>query len=55
MVTTEGILSGSDALPLFSIRTLVASKMTGTNREIISQIVSERRLKFLTTDLSYDA
>jgi glyceraldehyde-3-phosphate dehydrogenase (NADP+) len=48
--SAEGTLSVSDALRVFSIRSLVAAKMTDSNREIVSRIVSERRSKFLTTD-----
>jgi glyceraldehyde-3-phosphate dehydrogenase (NADP+) len=48
--SAEGTLSVSDALRVFSIRSLVAAKMTPANREIVSRIVSERRSKFLTTD-----
>lgn len=48
--SAEGTLSVSDALRVFSIRSLVAAKITDANREIVSRIVSERRSKFLTTD-----
>jgi glyceraldehyde-3-phosphate dehydrogenase (NADP+) len=45
-----GTLSVSDALRAFSIRTLVAARESEENREIIRQIVRERRSKFLSTD-----
>jgi len=48
--SAEGTLSISDALRVFSIRTLVATKETDSNRKIITQIVRERKSKFLSTD-----
>lgn len=48
--SAEGTLSVSDALRVFSIRTLVAAKETELNRTIISQIVRERKSNFLSTD-----
>ena len=45
-----GTLSVSDALRSFSIRTLVAAKETDANKEIIRDIVRERRSAFLSTD-----
>jgi glyceraldehyde-3-phosphate dehydrogenase (NADP+) len=45
-----GTLSVSDALRSFSIRTLVAAKESGANREIIDRIVRERKSAFLSTD-----
>jgi len=48
--SAEGTLSVSDALRVFSIRTLVATKETDINRKIITQIVRERESKFLSTD-----
>ena len=48
--SAEGTLSVSDALRVFSIRTLVAAKETDLNREIITAIVRERKSKFLSTD-----
>jgi glyceraldehyde-3-phosphate dehydrogenase (NADP+) len=48
--SAEGTLSMSDALRVFSIRTLVAAKGTPLNKEIISRIVREDRSKFLSTD-----
>jgi glyceraldehyde-3-phosphate dehydrogenase (NADP+) len=48
--SAEGTLSVSDALRVFSIRTLVAAKQTDLNKKIITAIVRERRSKFLATD-----
>jgi glyceraldehyde-3-phosphate dehydrogenase (NADP+) len=48
--SAEGTLSVSDALRVFTIRTLVAAKETDANRQIIKSIVTERSSKFLSTD-----
>lgn len=48
--SAEGTLSVSDALRVFTIRTLVAAKETDANRRIIKSIVTERRSRFLSTD-----
>ncbi|MGD2126515.1 MAG: NADP-dependent glyceraldehyde-3-phosphate dehydrogenase [Desulfobacteraceae bacterium] len=48
--SAEGTLSVSDALRVFSIRTLVASKAVEVNKAIISKIVRERKSNFLNTD-----
>jgi glyceraldehyde-3-phosphate dehydrogenase (NADP+) len=48
--SAEGTLSVSDALRVFTIRTLVAAKETEANRRIIKSIVTERSSRFLTTD-----
>jgi glyceraldehyde-3-phosphate dehydrogenase (NADP+) len=48
--SAEGTLSVSDALRVFSIRTLVAAKEGDLNKEIINKIVRERKSNFLTTD-----
>lgn len=48
--SAEGTLSVSDALRVFTIRTLVAAKLTGENRRIIQSIVTERKSRFLSTD-----
>lgn len=48
--SAEGTLSVSDALKVFSIRTLVAAKETDENRRIIKSIVTERSSRFLSTD-----
>jgi glyceraldehyde-3-phosphate dehydrogenase (NADP+) len=51
--SAEGTLSVSDALRVFSIRTLVAAKRTEVNKGIISTIVRERSSKFLSTDFIF--
>jgi glyceraldehyde-3-phosphate dehydrogenase (NADP+) len=48
--SAEGTLSVSDALRVFTIRTLVAAKETEANRRIIKSIVTKRRSRFLSTD-----
>ena len=48
--SAEGTLSVSDALRVFTIRTLVAAKSTEENRDIISRIVRQRESTFLSTD-----
>lgn len=48
--SAEGTLSVSDALRVFTIRTLVAAKGTEANKEILSRIVRERKSNFLSTD-----
>jgi glyceraldehyde-3-phosphate dehydrogenase (NADP+) len=48
--SAEGTLSVSDALRVFSIRTLVAAKQTPLNKEIITHIVRNHQSKFLATD-----
>ena len=48
--SAEGTLSVSDALRVFSIRTLVAAKQTDENKMIISSIVRDHKSKFLATD-----
>ncbi len=48
--SAEGTLSVSDALRVFSIRTLVALKETEENREILRKILLERSSGFLNTD-----
>lgn len=48
--SAEGTLSVSDALRVFSIRTLVAAKQTELNRQIITRIVRDHTSKFLATD-----
>jgi len=48
--SAEGTLSVSDALRVFSIRTLLAAKETNLNRNIITKIVRERKSNFLNTD-----
>ena len=48
--SSYGTLSVYDALRVFSIRSLVATKEVATNEEILSQIVSSRKSHFLRTD-----
>jgi glyceraldehyde-3-phosphate dehydrogenase (NADP+) len=48
--SAEGTLSVSDALRVFSIRTLVAAKAGELNKNIINTIVRERQSNFLSTD-----
>ena len=48
--SAEGTLSVSDALRVFSIRTLVAAKGSETNKAIITDMVRNHRSNFLTTD-----
>lgn len=48
--SAEGTLSVSDALRVFTIRTLVAAKEGDANRRILKAIVTERSSRFLSTD-----
>ncbi len=48
--SAEGTLSVSDALRCFSIRTLVAAKGTDGNRAMLTDILRQRRSRFLSTD-----
>jgi glyceraldehyde-3-phosphate dehydrogenase (NADP+) len=48
--SAEGTLSIADALRVFSIRTLVATKATDGNKQIISDIIRNRESAFLSTD-----
>ena len=48
--SAEGTLSVHDALRVFSIRTLVATKFQQANKELISEIIRNRQSSFLTTD-----
>lgn len=47
--SAEGTLSVSDALRSFSIRSLVATKLTEENKRIINTIVNEHKSNFLAT------
>lgn len=47
--SAEGTLSVVDALRSFSIRSLVAAKMTEANKELINDIVSKHNSNFLST------
>jgi glyceraldehyde-3-phosphate dehydrogenase (NADP+) len=51
--SAEGTLSVSDALRVFSIRTLVAAKENDVNRELLTKILRERRSRFLSTDFLF--
>lgn len=51
--SAEGTLSVSDALRVFSIRTLVAARDTDANKRIITGIVRDRRSNFLSTDFIF--
>jgi glyceraldehyde-3-phosphate dehydrogenase (NADP+) len=48
--SAEGTLSIADALRVFSIRTLVATKSTEANKQIIGNIIRNRESAFLSTD-----
>lgn len=48
--SAEGTLSVGDALRVFSIRTIVATKSTDSNKQIISSIIRNRESAFLSTD-----
>lgn len=48
--SAEGTQSVADALRIFSIRIVVAARETDANREIITNIVRERKSHFLSTD-----
>lgn len=48
--SAEGTLSIADALRVFSIRTLVATKSTDANKQIITNIIRNRESAFLSTD-----
>ncbi len=51
--SAEGTLSVSDALRVFSIRTLVAAKETEDNKQILTEILRKRQSKFLSTDFVF--
>jgi glyceraldehyde-3-phosphate dehydrogenase (NADP+) len=48
--SAEGTLSIADALRVFSIRTIVATKNIDSNKQIISNIIRNRESQFLSTD-----
>lgn len=48
--SAEGTLSVADALRVFSIRTIVATKSTESNKQIISTIIRNHESAFLSTD-----
>jgi acyl-CoA reductase-like NAD-dependent aldehyde dehydrogenase len=47
--SAEGTLSVHDALRSFSIRSLVATKMNETNKQLINEIVNNNDSNFLST------
>ena len=48
--SAEGTLSVTDALRVFSIRSLVATRDTAENKDIIGSILKNRESEFLSTD-----
>jgi glyceraldehyde-3-phosphate dehydrogenase (NADP+) len=48
--SAEGTLSIGDALRVFSIRTIVATKSTEENKRVLSQIIRNHESAFLSTD-----
>ncbi|MDD0843746.1 NADP-dependent glyceraldehyde-3-phosphate dehydrogenase [Pseudomonas sp. Gutcm_11s] len=48
--SAEGTLSVQDALRVFSIRTLVATRFNPQNKELVSEIIRNRESGFITTD-----
>lgn len=42
-----------DIVRVFSIRTLVAAKATEQNKELLEQILRDRKSRFLTTDFLF--
>lgn len=48
--SAEGTLSVTDALRVFSIRTLAAAKNTDANKELVKKILKNGHSSFLTTD-----
>lgn len=48
--SAEGTLSVHDALRVFSIRTLVATRFQESNKALFSEIIRNRESSFLTTD-----
>lgn len=51
--SAEGTLSVSDALRVFSVRTLVAARDGSANKEILTDILRHRRSSFLSTDFIF--
>jgi len=51
--SAEGTLSVSDALRVFTIRSLVAAKENSINKDIITEIVRENKSNFLSTDFIF--
>ncbi|HEY1040614.1 MAG TPA: NADP-dependent glyceraldehyde-3-phosphate dehydrogenase [Bacteroidia bacterium] len=48
--SAEGTLSVTDALRVFSIRTMVATKDMELNKRILTEIIEDRKSNFLSTD-----
>ncbi|SDT90047.1 NADP-dependent glyceraldehyde-3-phosphate dehydrogenase [Halopseudomonas salegens] len=48
--SAEGTLSVADALRAFSIRSVVATRFTKSNKHLVKQIIEGRESKFLSTD-----
>lgn len=51
--SAEGTLSVEDALRSFSIRTVVATKDTTSNKALLNEIVSEHKSEFLSTNFIF--
>lgn len=51
--SAEGTLSVADALRVFSIRTVVATKASDSNKQIIGSIIRNRESAFLSTDFIF--
>jgi glyceraldehyde-3-phosphate dehydrogenase (NADP+) len=51
--SAEGTLSVTDALRVFTIRTLVAAKATGPNKAILKEILEKSYSRFLSTDFIF--
>ena len=51
--SAEGTLSVSDALRVFSVRTLFAAKENDINKKIITAIIKDDRSNFLNTDFIF--
>ncbi len=51
--SAEGTLSVSDALRAFSIRSMIAAKLTEPNKVLLNTIVREHQSKFINTDFIF--
>ncbi len=51
--SAEGTLSVSDALRVFSIRTLFAAKDSDMNKQIVKEIIRDNKSNFLSTDFIF--
>ena len=51
--SAEGTLSVTDALRVFTVRTLVAAKATEGNKAMLQSILKERKSAFLSTDFIF--